>query len=112
MISYHNKTFRPIQNSENGETSPDTRFHYSQEGNIVTAIYTGGNVLKGHLIGLVNDQGIINMCYHQVNDKGVLMTGRCISTPEYLPGGKIRLHEMWQWTCGDHSKGTSVIEEV
>jgi hypothetical protein len=51
------------------------------------------------------------MRYHQVNDKGELMTGICRSTPELLPNGKIRLHEQWEWTSGDLSKGTSIIEE-
>jgi hypothetical protein len=52
------------------------------------------------------------MRYHQVNDKGELMTGTCSSVPEILPDGKIRLHETWQWTSGDQSAGTSIIEEV
>ena len=39
------------------------------------------------------------------------MTGICQSTPELLPNGKLRLHEAWQWTAGDRSKGSSVIEE-
>lgn len=47
MINYHNKTIRPISNTENGETS----------------------------------------------------------------NGKIRLHETWEWTSGDQSKGQSIIEE-
>ena len=33
------------------------------------------------------------MRYHQVNDRGELMTGVCRSTPEVLPDGRIRLHE-------------------
>jgi len=40
------------------------------------------------------------------------MTGKCKSRPEILENGKIRLHERWQWTCGDMSKGTSVLEEI
>jgi hypothetical protein len=51
------------------------------------------------------------MSYHQVNYNGELMTGICQSTPEILPNGKIRLHEKWEWTSGDKSKGTSIIEE-
>ncbi|MCH5689438.1 hypothetical protein LWM68_37470 [Niabella sp. W65] len=47
-----------------------------------------------------------------MNDKGELMTGTCSSVPEILPDGKIRLHETWQWTSGDQSAGTSIIEEV
>jgi hypothetical protein len=39
------------------------------------------------------------------------MTGICISKPEILENGKIRLHEFWEWTSGDKSKGTSIIEE-
>jgi hypothetical protein len=111
-INYHNKTFRPVHNTQNGETSGDTIFHYQQNGNIVTANYAGGKIIKGHLIGLVDEQGNIEMRYHQVNSKGELMTGTCRSSPQLLPNGKIRLHERWQWTSGDQSAGTSIIEEV
>jgi hypothetical protein len=52
------------------------------------------------------------MHYHQVNTKGELMTGICRSVPEILPDGKILLHETWEWTSGDYSKGKSLLEEV
>lgn len=35
------------------------------------------------------------MRYHQVNDRGELMTGTRRSIPELLPEGRIRLHESW-----------------
>ncbi|UII24751.1 n-acetylglutamate synthase [Fulvivirga maritima] len=111
-MNYHNKQFRPLSNSENGEVSEDTRFHYKQEGNILTCEYSGSQIVKGHLIGLVDENGHINMRYHQVNSQGELMTGICHSTPEIMPTGKIRLHEKWQWTSGDQSSGESVLEEV
>jgi hypothetical protein len=111
VINYNNKVFRPIINTENGETSDETIFLYRQVGNILTSEYSGGKIIKGHLIGLVDENGTIEMRYHQINNKGELMTGICISTPELLQNGKIRLHENWRWTCGDNSKGQSVIEE-
>ncbi|MBK8517252.1 MAG: n-acetylglutamate synthase [Saprospiraceae bacterium] len=111
MIHYDNKTFRPIRNTANGETSGDTVFLYKQDGNILTSEYSGGNIIKGHLIGLVDEDGKIEMRYHQVNEKGVLMTGVCTSIPEILSNGKIRLHEAWEWTSGDKSNGQSIIEE-
>ncbi|TDB60379.1 n-acetylglutamate synthase [Arundinibacter roseus] len=111
-MNYHNKRFRPVQNTENGETSAETIFHYIQEGNILTSEYSGGRIRKGHLIGLVDPQGNINMRYHQINDRGELLTGICESRPEQMPNGKIRLHETWQWTSGDHSAGSSVLEEI
>ena len=110
-MNYNDKKFRPISNSENGETSNETLFHYKQVENILTAEYSGGKIKYGHLIGLVDGAGNIEMRYHQVNEKGELMTGTCQSTPEILPNGKIRLHERWEWTSGDKSKGTSIIEE-
>nr|WP_322624983.1 n-acetylglutamate synthase [uncultured Flavobacterium sp.] len=112
MIHYNGKTFRPVQNTENGETSGKTLFIYYQRGNILTSEYSGGKIISGHLIGLVADDGSIDMRYHQVNSEGELMTGICKSVPEVLPNGKIRLHETWQWTSGDGSAGHSVLEEV
>lgn len=112
MINYNGKKFRPISNSLNGETSSETIFEYKQDGNILTADYSGGQIVKGHLIGLVDEQGNINMRYHQVNCQGELMTGICQSKAEILKNGKIRLHENWQWTSGDQTKGTSVLEEI
>ncbi len=112
MINYHNKTFRPFQNTSNGEVTAQTLFRYQQVGELLYSEYQGGDIVKGHLIGKVNEQGIIDMRYHHVNTKGELMTGKCQSTPEVLPSGKIRLHEKWQWTSGDHSNGESILEEI
>ena len=111
MINYNDKIFRPIVNSENGETSNETVFIYKQTGNILTSEYSGGKIIKGHFIGLVDENGGIEMRYHQVNQKGELMTGICKSKPEILENGKIRLHESWEWTSGDKSKGQSIIQE-
>lgn len=111
-MNYNGKIFRPVSTSENSETTVETHFHYKQVGNILTSEYWGGKIRKGHLIGLVDANGKIEMCYHQVNDKDELMTGTCTSTPEILNNGKIRLHEEWQWTSGNKTKGKSIIEEI
>jgi hypothetical protein len=110
-INYNNKKYSPIQNTKNGETTTETVFEYNQTGNILTSKYSGGKIIKGHLIGIVYENGNINMSYHQVNNKGEIMTGICKSRPEILENGKIRLHESWEWTSGDKSKGQSIIEE-
>ncbi len=111
-MNYNDKKFRPISNTENGESSNETLFHYKQVGKILSAEYSGGMIKYGHLIGLVDHSGNIELRYHQVNDKDELMTGICHSTPEMLDNGKIRLHENWEWTSGDKSKGISIIEEI
>ena len=111
-MNYNNKKFRPVQNSENGETTEETKFEYKQSGNILTSEYKGGQIVKGHLIGLVDENGNIEMRYHQVNKKGELMTGICQSKPELTANGKIRLYENWKWTSGDKSSGKSILEEL
>lgn len=111
-MNYHNKKFRPVSNTPNGETSEETIFHYKQEGNILTCSYSGGQIKSGQLIGLVDPEGNIDVRYHQINTKGELMTGICQSTPEILNDGRIRLHERWHWTSGDCSEGNSILEEM
>lgn len=111
-MNYQNKQFRPVSNTENGETSAETLFLYQQNSNILSCTYSGGKIVIGHLIGLVDATGNIDMRYHQVNEKGELMTGFCRSRPEILPDGRIRLYETWQWTSGDGSAGNSILEEV
>lgn len=111
-MNYNNKRFIPVSNTENGETSEETIFEYRQKGTILTSTYKGGKIKEGHLIGLVNKDGTIEMRYHQVNTKGELMTGICFSKPEIMDNGKIRLYEAWEWTSGDRSKGNSILEEI
>lgn len=111
-MNYNNKKFRPLKNSKNGETTTETVFKYMQNGNILTSEYSGGQISIGHLIGLVDENGNIEMRYHQVNTKGELMTGICFSKPELTEKGKIRLYETWEWTSGDKSSGKSILEEI
>lgn len=98
--------------SKNSEVSSSTVFRYKQNGAILTCDYSSDSIISGHLIALVDNSSCLNMRYHQINTNGELMTGTCQSTPEILANGKIRLHETWQWTSGDLSQGTSILEEV
>ncbi|MFT6686728.1 MAG: hypothetical protein ACJAVH_002001 [Bacteroidia bacterium] len=98
MLNYDNIKFKVVSVSNSGEVSGDTVFYYRQKGNVVTCSYNGENIEAGHLLGVVDEKGCIDMKYHQVNKSGEIMTGVCKSTPELIEGGKVRLHEEWQWT--------------
>lgn len=111
MIDHNDRRFVPVSNSANGEVSPEVIFHYKQIGRIVTCVYSGGRIISGQLIAVVDNEGRLDMRYHQVNERGELMTGVCRSIPEVLPDGRIRLHEEWRWTSGDGSCGSSVLEQ-
>ncbi|MEQ1763094.1 MAG: n-acetylglutamate synthase [Pyrinomonadaceae bacterium] len=111
-ISYDNRTFRSISNSDTGEVGSETIFHYHRNGDVVWGEYSGGKIVRGMLIANVLADDSLDLRYQHINRKGELMTGICTSTPELLPDGRIRLHENWQWTCGNRSKGESIIEEI
>ncbi|MFC4874659.1 n-acetylglutamate synthase [Negadavirga shengliensis] len=112
MINYNNRKFRIVHNSVNGQLDHDFTFHYYQKDNIVYSDYSGGNIKKGHLLGTVEANGRINMSYHQIDVNDHIKTGRCTSVPEIQDNGKIKLTENWQWTSGEGTAGTSILEEL
>ena len=111
-INYDNRVFKSVSNSETGEVSNETTFYYHQKDDFVWAEYSGGSILFGTLIAKILENSALEMRYQHLNRNDNLMTGQCVSTPEILPDGRIRLHEKWQWTSGDLSAGESIIEEV
>ncbi|MFD6211445.1 MULTISPECIES: n-acetylglutamate synthase [unclassified Peribacillus] len=111
MISYDGRIFKAKVNSENGEVSGNTTFHYSQEGSILSGSYLGGEIVKGTLIGFVNMDGSLEFRYNHINEKGEIRGGSCFSTPEILTDGRIRLHEKWKWLDIEQTEGHSIIEE-
>ena len=111
-INYNNRLFRPVSSSETAEVSRETIFRYHQKGNLVWAEYEGGEIIFGTLIARITENDCLDMRYQHLNNNNEIMTGKCFSTPEILPDGKIRLYERWQWTCQDFSQGESVIEEI
>ena len=111
-VDYDNRVFRSIANTPTGEVGGETLFHYRQRGDTVWATYEGGGVFAGHLVAAVAPDGALDMRYHHVSPTGALMTGICRSRLEILADGRYRLHEEWQWTSGDQSCGSSVVEEI
>jgi len=111
-VNYDNKLFSPVSNSANGEVNAATIFYYHQQSDIVWATYEGGDVVFGTLIAKVDADGNLDMSYQHIDKAGEIMTGKCKSMPEVLSDGRLRLHERWQWTSGDLSEGSSIIEEI
>lgn len=111
-INYDSKHFVPKMNTENGEVNHQTIFTYHQDGNLIWAEYSGGEVTTGYLIGKVSDNGELDFHYQHINTNHQVRIGKCHSVPVVLDNGKIELHEEWQWLNGNMSSGSSVIIEV
>ena len=111
FLQYHGKTFVPKTNSENGEVSGQTVFSYYQEGQLLWANYAGGDIIKGFLLGKVQQDNSLDFHYQHVNAHGEVRIGKCHSIPVVTLQG-LELHEQWTWLNGDTSSGTSVLIEV
>ncbi len=110
-MNYNGKIFISQNNTENGEVDQETIFHYFQENDLFWAEYSGGVVLKGHMIGTVNEKGELDFYYQHLNKNRQIRIGKCYSIPHIMKNGKIALREKWQWLNGDLSCGESVVIE-
>ena len=106
------RVFVTGSNTVNGDAGAATRFEYRQRGERVWATYRGGRVRFGILVAVGDRQGRLDMRYQHVGEDDSFRTGMCVSVPELLPDGRLRLVEEWQWTNGDRSRGRSVLEEI
>lgn len=110
-IDYDGKIFIPQSNTENGEVDEETIFHYFQGNDLFWAEYSGGDVLKGHMVGTVAENGELDFHYQHMNKGRQVRIGKCHSIPHILENGKITLQEKWQWLNGDLSSGESMVVE-
>lgn len=104
---YDGRRFTPVGGPP-GSDRPVALWH--QEGDTVTARFSGGQVLAGFLLGAVGPDGVVDAAYGQVLSDGTVQAGRCTTTPEVLPDGRLRMREEWHRTDG--SSGVSHIEEI
>ena len=113
-VNLNGKTFRGVENYEEGDLNLQTVFRYHQKGNAVWGEIFGGEAVAGGLVALMKEDGRLDMAWHYVNYRGEVIAGIGESEPEILDDGRVRLHETWDITKGPTAgqKGTSVIEEI
>ncbi len=110
-INFNNKTFLLVENSENGKVNSNTIFKYQQNGNLVTADYSGGTIKYGKIIAhLVDDK--LHMLYQCFTTNNELKAGKAIANVSINTLGKIKLTLNWEWLNEPFEKGTSEYKEV
>lgn len=109
-ISLDGRTLVGIANTEHGEVSGDTRFHFDQNGNRIRAHYSGGDIVDGYLVGTF-DGTRWDIRYVQINEEGDTATGHSIGEVKALDDGRVRVEDEWEWESKDGT-GESVLEEV
>lgn len=109
-MNLNQKVFTAIQNSETGEVSNQTKFYYYQQDQMVWAEYSGGEILKGFLIGKWVNASQIEFTYQHLNQKLENRLGCCVTTFE-VQNGKLVGIEHWQW-LDTLEQGSSLIKEI
>ena len=108
-FTLEDRFFTAIENSESGEVSSQTIFAYHQKGNVIWAEYSGGSIIKGFLLGTIDDNNNLHFNYQHINTDNEIKSGSCNSVPK-TENGRLRFYEKWKWTDGE--EGTSIIEEI
>jgi hypothetical protein len=108
VISYEGRRFRTA-GALPGESAEAV---YHQDGDLVWAEIKGGDVRHGSLAGRCDAGGRVEFAYIMVRDNGDLVVGRCVSLPEVLADGRIRLNETWERFLPQAAQGESVLDEV
>ncbi len=113
-MKYHldGKRFRSVMTTSSGQVDEHTVFQYHQDGARVWAEYSGGAIVRGHLVAIQSPDGTLDMRYHHINTNNIIMIGKCHSVPSLTVDNKIMLREEWEWIGGACSKGQSVILEI
>jgi hypothetical protein len=99
----------PVADQAPGQVGTRTRFTYHEENGRIWAEYTGGDVVRGHLVG-TRDGDLLDFRYVQLKQDGATASGHCRSTVVDLSDGRVRLEETWEWESQTGS-GTSVVEQ-
>lgn len=109
IFNLHNKLFIARQNSDTGEVSNQTKFHYFQQEQMIWAEYQGGEIIKGFLIGKWISDCQIEFTYQHLNHKLENRLGKCITTFS-LENGKLLGRESWQWLDTLETGQSQIIE--
>ncbi len=109
-LSLDGRTLVGVTNTDTGEVSNETRFHFEHTGERISAHYAGGDVLEGYLVGTC-DGTEWEIRYTQINTDLDTASGHSIGTLELLEDGRVRVTDEWEWESKEGG-GQSVLEEV
>ncbi|MBK7871337.1 MAG: n-acetylglutamate synthase [Saprospiraceae bacterium] len=90
-MNLNNVKMNVIERAGNGVVNQSTIFTFSQTDHIVSAAYSGGQILKGFLVGTLHQDKLV-FSYCQLQTDGKMDNGNS-ECDVFLHNGKIRLVE-------------------
>ncbi len=99
-----------IVTAPNGIVNAQTIFEFSQLEEVVTAVYAGGQIQKGFLVGILkNEQLRFTYCQLQLNGQLDNGTSDCMLAME---NGKLRLIEHFNWGTRNGESGVNIFQQI
>lgn len=111
-LSLHNRNFIPVENTAAGVVDDRTEFKFSQDGTSFNAVYSGGNVKRGHIIGRFIEPELGEMLYHCETQEGILKAGRADAVFSLDENDLLTMSLDWEWVSGADGSGTSKYIEL
>jgi len=110
-IDFNNKTFLLLENSSEGKVNSETVFEYRQDGDLVTADYSGGGIRYGKIIAQLKKPELY-MRYQCLTTANELKAGKAIAQIALTEECKIKLRLEWEWLDESGKKGISEYIEA
>ena len=109
-MNLNNVKMNVIETAGNGIVNDLTIFTFSQTDNFISATYSGGQILKGYLVGTLN-QNKLSFSYCQLQTNGKMDNGQS-ECDVLIENGKIRLVEHFTWASRNGETGTNIFQEL
>lgn len=110
-MNLNNVRMNVIATAENGVVNELTIFVFSQNENIVTAEYSGGQIERGFLVGTVNNSKKLSFSYCQLQINGRIDHGQS-ECNILCEGGKLQLIEKFTWGTRNGETGVNIFQEL
>jgi hypothetical protein len=108
--SLQGRLFRATGDTARGEVTTATVFQYNEDDTCVWAVYAGGPIVRGFLVGTRTGDRL-EARYVQLNAAGETASGYCVSRIEELDDGRLAVDETWRGESRE-GDGHSRVEEI
>ncbi|MFN8035966.1 MAG: hypothetical protein U0V73_08535 [Acidimicrobiia bacterium] len=108
--SLQGRIFRAVGDTTRGEVTTATVFQYNEDDDCVWAVYAGGPVVRGFLVGRRTGDRL-EARFVQLVSSGETASGYCVTRVEELGDGRLALEETWKWESRD-GVGHGRLEEI
>jgi len=109
-MNLNNVKMNVIETAGNGVVNELTIFEFSQNDNIVSATYSGGQILKGYLVGTLNQNKLV-FSYCQLQTNGRMDNGQS-ECDILIENNKIKLIEHFTWVSKNGEMGINIFQEL